>query len=235
MCKSPKVAAVIVAAGNSTRMASGISKQLIPLCGIPVIGHTLMAFEKASTVSEIVVVCRESDMKAVSEIAKEYNISKLKATVLGGSLRSESVKNGVLAAGVDIGYLAIHDGARPLVTPEAIDRASFEAFEKKAVALMVPVTDTVKVVDESGIIVDTPDRKTLRAAQTPQVFEKSLYLDALEKTKNAGVEFTDDCALVEFTGAKVYAVDGDYTNIKLTTPNDIGVAENILRSRGDYK
>ncbi len=232
MDKSPKVAAVIVAAGNSTRMASGISKQLIPLCSVPTIAHTLMAFEKAHSIFEIVVVARESDIKSIEEIARDYNINKLKEIVTGGSLRSDSVKNGVMATSEDIDYVAIHDGARPLILPEAIDRASSSALVHKAVALMVPVTDTIKVVDRKGVIVSTPERKTLRAAQTPQIFEKALYVEALEKTKNAGVEFTDDCALVEFIGAKVYAVEGDYTNIKLTTPSDIGIAENILKSRG---
>ena len=100
---------------------------------------------------------------------------------------------------------------------------------------MVPVTDTIKVVDSKGVIVGTPERKTLRAAQTPQIFEKTLYMEALEKTKSAGIEFTDDCALVEYIGAEVFSVDGDYTNIKLTTPSDVGIAENILKSRGEYK
>ena len=135
----------------------------------------------------------------------------------------------------DIDYVAIHDGARPLILPEAIDRASSSALVHKAVALMVPVTDTIKVVDSKGVIVGTPERKTLRAAQTPQIFEKTLYMEALEKTKSAGIEFTDDCALVEYIGAEVFSVDGDYTNIKLTTPSDVGIAENILKSRGEYK
>ncbi len=233
MDKTPKVAAVIVAAGNSTRMSCGISKQLIPLCGVPTIGHTLKAFERANTVSEVVVVCRESDMDSILEIAKEQNIKKLKSLVKGGALRSDSVKNGVNAASADVNFVAIHDGARPLVKVETIDRVNMHAFDRKAVALMVPVTDTIKVVNEEGMIVSTPDRKSLRAAQTPQVFEKSLYLDALDKTKSAGVEFTDDCALVEFAGTKVYVVEGDYSNIKLTTPDDIAIAENILRQRGE--
>ncbi|MDO5123434.1 MAG: 2-C-methyl-D-erythritol 4-phosphate cytidylyltransferase [Eubacteriales bacterium] len=230
MNEMKKVAAVIVAAGNSTRMGSEISKQLIPLCNIPTIGHTLMAFENAHSICEIVVVCRESDMNSIRQVAEELNITKLKALVKGGSLRSDSVRNGAKATSEDIDFLAIHDGARPLITPDAINRANCSAVEHRAVALMVPVT--VKVVDEKGVIVSTPERKTLRAAQTPQVFEKSLYMEALEKTKSAGVEFTDDCALVEFIGAKVYAVEGDYQNIKLTTPSDIAVAENFLIQRG---
>ena len=194
-----------------------------------------MAFEKAHSIYEIVVVARESDMRSIEEISRDYGISKLKGIVTGGSLRSDSVKNGVIATSQDIDYVAIHDGARPLILPEAIDRASCSALVHKAVALMVPVTDTIKVVDSKGVIVGTPERKTLRAAQTPQIFEKTLYMEALEKTKSAGIEFTDDCALVEYIGAEVFSVDGDYTNIKLTTPSDVGIAENILKSRGEYK
>ena len=228
-----KVAAVIVAAGNSTRMGCGMSKQLIPLLGIPTIGHTLMAFEKASGISTIVVVSRNSDMEKIKEIAAEYNISKFKAVVVGGDTRSESVRNGVNATGEDIDFVAIHDGARPLITPQAIERVISSAVEKRAAALAVPVTDTIKVVDENDVIVSTPQRSTLRAAQTPQVFEKALYTEALDKTRDAGVEFTDDCALVEWAGVPVTTVMGDYSNIKITTPGDVSVAENILRQRGE--
>lgn len=233
MEKTLKVAAVVVAAGNSTRMGYGMSKQLIPLLGIPTIGHTLMAFEEASCINQIVVVCRESDIERINEIAAEYNISKLKAVVTGGDTRSESVRNGVSATDEDIDFVAIHDGARPLVTPQAIGRVVSAAVEKRAAALAVPVTDTIKVVDENGFIVSTPLRSTLRAAQTPQVFEKALYTEALDKTRDAGVEFTDDCALVEWAGVPVMTVMGDYSNIKLTTPGDVSVAENILRQRGE--
>ena len=118
MDRTPKVAAVIVAAGNSTRMASGISKQLIPLCGVPVIAHTLMAFEKAHSIYEIVVVARESDMRSIEEISRDYGISKLKGIVTGGSLRSDSLKNGVIATSQDIDYVAIHEAQDPSYFPK---------------------------------------------------------------------------------------------------------------------
>lgn len=223
--------AVIVAAGNSTRMGKGMNKQLLKVCGVPVLGRTLMAFEKTPVISEIVVVCREEDMPSFKEIAEEYSISKIKTFVKGGECRSESVKNGVEATSPESQFVAIHDGARALILPEAIERSVAGAVKYRACALVVPVTDTIKVVDKDGVIVSTPERATLRAAQTPQVFERELYLDALRKTADAGVEFTDDCALVEWAGVPVHTVMGDYTNIKITTPEDLPLAESILELR----
>lgn len=229
MTLKPYVTAVVVAAGNSTRMGSAVSKQFIPLLGKPVIGYTLRAFEDADCISEVVVVCRESDMPQIKEIAKAENCTKVKAFAVGGDTRSESVCAGISLASEETTHFAIHDGARPLVLCDDISKVVAEATECDAAALAVPVTDTIKVVDESGFIVSTPMRSTLRAAQTPQVFSKSLYMKALEFTK--GEDFTDDCALVETVGAKVKIVVGAYTNIKVTTPQDIPLAEGILKER----
>ncbi len=223
------VTAVIVAAGNSTRMKSEISKQFIKLLSKPVIGHTLSAFEKAKSISEIVVVCREADRAQIEEIIMRENVTKVKAFAVGGVTRSDSVAAGIGVASDKTTHFAIHDGARPLILSEDIDKVVEAGVKNKAAALGVPVTDTIKVVDEDGFIISTPLRSTLRAAQTPQVFEKSLYLSALDKNKNA--DFTDDCALVETVGAKVLLVIGDYTNIKVTTPQDVPLAEGILRRR----
>lgn len=223
------VTAVIVAAGNSTRMQGSISKQFIPLLSKPVIAHTLSAFEAADSIKEIVIVCRECDRSQIEEISEQENCRKVKAFAIGGATRSESVTAGINAASEDTTHFAIHDGARPLILPEYIDRVVFAGIENKAAALAVPVTDTIKVVDDNGFIIDTPLRSTLRAAQTPQVFEKGLYLTALKE--NIGADFTDDCALVETVGAKVQIVIGDYTNIKVTTPQDVPLAEGILRKR----
>lgn len=228
--KKPYVAAIIVSAGNSTRMSLSISKQLIPLLGISVIGRTLMAFENAQSISEIIVVCRDSDRAEIEEIAQSLSIGKLKGFASGGATRSDSVSGGVRALSDKVTHIAIHDGARALVTTNEIDRVVMSAIEHDAATLAVPVTDTVKVVDESGVIVSTPDRATLVSAQTPQVFEKELYLRAMRSSE--GMSFTDDCALVESIGEKVYTVIGEYTNIKITTPKDIPLAEEILRQRG---
>lgn len=223
------VTAVVVAAGNSTRMKSQISKQFIKILSKTVIAHTLEAFEKAQSISEVVVVCREADRAQIEEIVKSENAAKVKAFAIGGATRSDSVTAGVRVASHKTTHFAIHDGARPLILPEDIDRVVEAGIKNKASALAVPVTDTIKTVDEDGFVVATPLRSTLRAAQTPQVFEKELYLSALEKNKNA--DFTDDCALVETVGAKVQLVIGDYTNIKVTTPQDVPLAEGILRKR----
>ncbi len=225
----PYVSAVVVAAGNSTRMGSVISKQFIPLLGKPIIAYTLSAFENSESVDEVVVVCRESDMQQIKEIAINENCTKVKAFVVGGATRSESVFSGISATSENTTHFAIHDGARPLVKPSDIDNVVNAAVECDAAALAVPVTDTIKIVDSDGFIKHTPLRASLRAAQTPQVFKKSLYLQALDFTN--GADFTDDCALVECIGAKVKIVVGDYTNIKVTTPQDIPLAEGILMDR----
>ncbi len=223
------VTAVVVAAGNSTRMKSEISKQFMRILSKPVIAHTLLAFEKAQSISEVVVVCREADRAQIEEIVKKENAAKVRAYAVGGATRSDSVTAGIKAASEQTTHFAIHDGARPLILPEDIDRVVEAGINNKASALAVPVTDTIKIVDDDGFIVATPLRSTLRAAQTPQVFEKELYLTALQK--NVGADFTDDCALVETVGAKVQIVIGDYTNIKVTTPQDVPLAEGILRRR----
>lgn len=227
--KKTFVTAIIVAAGNSTRMGMVTSKQFIPLLGKPAISYTFNAFEVAETIDEVVVVCRECDMQEIKDIATKEDCKKITSYVLGGATRSESVKAGITAADDKATHFAIHDGARALILPCDIERVVKEAIAFDAAALGVPVTDTIKVVDEKGYIVSTPVRSTLRGAQTPQVFAKDLYLSALENTQ--GEDFTDDCALVETVGAKVKIVDGDYTNIKLTTMQDVPLAEGILKRR----
>ena len=229
MEKNIHVTAVIVAAGNSTRMNATISKQFIPLHSMPVIAHTLRAFEESEGISEVVIVCRDSDRTQIEYIVSQENFTKVAAYAPGGATRSDSVAAGISASSERTTHFAIHDGARPLILPEDIDRVVLAGINNGAAALAVPVTDTIKVVDDEGFIIDTPLRSTLRAAQTPQVFEKDLYLSALQN--NIGNDFTDDCALVETVGAKVQIVIGDYTNIKVTTPQDIPLAEGILSKR----
>ncbi len=229
MEKNIHVTAVIVAAGNSTRMNATISKQFIPLHSKPVIAHTLRAFEESENINEVVIVCRESDRTQIEYIVSQENLTKVASYAPGGATRSDSVAAGISASSERTTHFAIHDGARPLILPEDIDRVVLAGINNCAAALAVPVTDTIKVVDDEGFIIDTPLRSTLRAAQTPQVFEKDLYLSALQK--NIGKDFTDDCALVETVGAKVQIVIGDYTNIKVTTPQDIPLAEGILSKR----
>ena len=220
------VSAIIVAAGNSTRMGTGESKQLIRLKGEPVIKHTLWAFEISDVIDSVVVVCREKEEKEIKTIIKKSGFGKVKAVVYGGQTRDASVKNGVQACDERTTHFAVHDGARPLVSDEDIRAVVNEAIKSKAAALGTLVTDTIKVVDGENIIVDTPDRSALRAVQTPQVFEKNLYLKALREGRRKGV--TDDCQLVESIGGRVKIVIGSEKNIKLTTQNDIAIAEMYL-------
>ena len=225
------VTAIIVAAGNSTRMGLGYSKQFIPLLGEPVIKHTLMAFERSEIIDSVVVVCRPQDEDDIRGVIESAGISKVKALVHGGKERDESVRNGISAADSRTEYFAIHDGARPLVSGRDIENVVQAAFECGAAALGALVTDTIKTVDSENTIIGTPDRDTLRAVQTPQVFEKGLYLRALENAADKALKVTDDCKLVESIGESVKIVISLEPNIKLTTKSDIIFAQAILKER----
>lgn len=220
------VSAVVVAAGNSTRM--GANKQLLMLGDRPVIAHTLAAFQCSPVIREIVLVTRTEDSDALRALAAQHGITKLTAVVAGGAERQESVANGVAACSAEAAYFAIHDGARPLITPELIATVVEAAQRDGAAAAAVRVKDTVKVADENGFIVDTPDRAMLWNVQTPQVFERTLYLNALEQARQQGISVTDDCRLAEAAGYPVRLVEGSYANLKITTPEDIRIAEGWL-------
>lgn len=227
--------AVVVAAGNSERMALGCSKQFIPLCGLPVIVHTLSAFEAANFIDSVVVVCRQDDFKELRRCIKESNIKKVTGIVKGGATRQESVAAGVAAVPKDAAYLAIHDGARALITPEEINRVVQDCFYHKAASLAVPVKDTIKVADKDAFVLSTPNRSFLWAVQTPQVFERVLYQSAIEQARNLGTSYTDDCQLIENLGIPVHLCRGEYTNIKITTKEDIYIAEAIVKDREELK
>lgn len=223
------ISAVIVSAGNSTRMG-GINKQFLELEGVPVIAHSISAFQKSEYVDEIVIVTRESDIKEIQNLVKKYNFPKVIAIVCGGETRQLSVYNGVINTSKNTHIVAIHDGARPLVTVEVIEETIKAAAEFGAAATGVKVKDTVKFVDDNNNIINTPDRAYMRFIQTPQVFDKELYLDAMNTVENSK-DFTDDCKLLEAYGKTVKFVDGDYENIKITTPEDIELAESYLKRR----
>lgn len=226
-----RVSAVIVGAGSSTRMGKAISKQLIKLMNTEVIVHTLMAFEQSRLVNNVVVVCRNEDTEAIEKLIELYGITKVTALTAGGSTRQQSVLKGVNIVKNTADLIAIHDGARPLVLPKDIDRAVENACIYKAAALGVAVKDTIKVVNHDGCIVDTPDRSTLVSIQTPQIFETKLYVKAAAAAEKQGRDYTDDCQLIEALGQRVYVTEGSYTNIKVTTPEDIILAEGILSNR----
>lgn len=225
------VSAVIVAAGGSVRMGIADSKQFIPLLSQPAIEYTLKAFQKCHLIKEIVIVCREQDNDRINKIIELNGFSKVSKLVKGGDSRADSVRNGIGACSESAKYYAIHDGARPLITVEEIERVVEAAFDTGAATLGTSVKDTIKVVDGFNNIESTPIRSQLRAVQTPQVFERDLYRFALENAGDNIINFTDDCSLIENMGGEVLVVKGNEENIKLTTPIDIVIAESILKSR----
>jgi 2-C-methyl-D-erythritol 4-phosphate cytidylyltransferase len=225
----PFVTAVIVAAGNSTRMG-GVNKQFLLIDGVPVLIRTLSAFSESNMVDEIVIAAREEDVPKMYAMIKEYKVLKVTDIVKGGKTRQESVFNAIRRSSPLSEYFAIHDGARPLVTGKIIEDTVREAFLTGAAATGVKVKDTVKVVNEKGIITSTPDRNYLWAVHTPQVFERRLYLSAIDNVINSEM-FTDDCRLLEEYGTEVKMVEGSYENIKITTPEDTDIAQAILYRR----
>lgn len=229
----PFVTAVIVAAGRSVRMGTGKNKQFLQLCGVETIARTLSAFEESRYVREVVVVINRFDIGRIGEILAEYGFMKVTHVVAGGETRQQSAALGLKAVNESSEYIAVHDGARPLVTPECVDRVIETAFKTGAASAAVKVKDTLKIADENGIVQSTPDRSRLWAVQTPQVFKLDIYRDALNKAIAAGTDYTDDCQLIETAGGRVSLVEGEYTNIKITTPDDIAYAEAIIRLRGD--
>ena len=226
------VSAVIAAAGNSTRMGGGKSKQFLDLLGKPAVSYTLSAFQNCDLVNEIIFVCRLQDRDELLSVVNTYGISKFKCAVNGGETRAQSVNNGISELNEKATHILIHDGARPLILPDEISKTVLKAFECSACAIGIPVVDTIKVVSKNGEILSTPDRKSLFAVQTPQVFEKELYFKAICNSENLGEEITDDCKLIEMLGEKVCVVCAESENFKLTSPEDILYAEAVLKKRG---
>ena len=219
--------AVIVAAGSASRMG-GIDKVMAPLGGEPMILRTVRAFEDCEAVKEIVIVTREDLMGPIAELCSGF--TKIRSVVQGGSSRQESVKLGLLAFSKEVRLAAVHDGARPLVSVELIDKVIRAAHSYGAAAPAIPVKDTIKIF-EGGFIAATPDRSTLRAVQTPQVMDRDLLLGALEKAEQEGTALTDDCSAVEHIGMRVRLVEGEERNLKVTTPLDLKIAELLLEEK----
>ena len=224
----PTAVAVIVAAGSGKRMNCETNKQFILINGIPVLAHTLMRFQEAETIDEIVIVTRREDILSVSDIVREFNITKAKNIVPGGLMRSDSVMCG-LSQIKNQSIVAIHDGARPFVSITKINELISAAAECDAVAPAVPLKDTVKIVDALDRILSTPDRNSLRAIQTPQVFKTHLIKEAYAFAEKESFKGTDDCSVAEYAQIPVHIIDGEYTNIKITTPEDLPFAEAILK------
>lgn len=220
-----ELGAVIVAAGTSSRM-QGADKQLLDLEGMPVVIRSLQAFDSLQQVGELVLVCREQETARMWELARRFGVKKLSQIVAGGATRQDSAFAGVRALG-GWGYVAIHDGARPFVSGEVILSCLAAAKAHRAALAAAPVKDTIKRADENGFVAATPPRDGLYIAQTPQVFERALYWQAMEKAQREGRQYTDDCQLIEALGQRCFLSPGSYLNFKITTPEDLLMAQAI--------
>ena len=216
--------AVIVAAGSASRMG-GIDKVMAELGGEPMIRRTVRAFQNSDAITSIVIVTREDLIRPISALCRDMD--KVVAVVAGGSSRQESVHLGLNALPKGTMLAAVHDGARPMISWEVIDRTVRAANTYGAAAPAIPVKDTIKVV-QGGLVKETPDRATLQAVQTPQVFDFDLLRGALKKAETDGAQVTDDCSAVERLGMKIKIVEGDERNLKVTTPLDLKIAELLL-------
>lgn len=234
-----KSVAVVLAAGSGSRMKTDVKKQYMEIGGKPLIYYSLKAFEE-SAVDDIILVVSRGDVDYVkSEIVQKYDFDKVKAVVEGGLARYHSVRLGLMAADADCDYAFIHDGARPFINRDIIMRAMSAVREYKAVVVGMPAKDTIKIADEKGFAAGTPDRDLVWVIQTPQVFSYNMILDLYKRLDreegeliNKGINITDDAMVVEyFTDTRVKLIEGSYDNIKITTPEDIAVAESILKRR----
>lgn len=223
--------AIIVAAGNSTRMGKGYSKIFEPILGKPSIFYTLKAFENNDLINEIIVVCKQNDKENLKNIIFENNITKFKSFAPGGKTRQKSVFNGLNKISKNTDFLVVHDAARILITDEIITNVIKDAHVNKFSIPCVAVKDTIKIVNTDGFVEETPNRSNLFQVQTPQVFEKISYEKAINLTIANGKDYTDDSQLLENAGFKVHIAHGSYENMKLTTVDDIPVFENILKKR----
>lgn len=218
--------AILVAAGSSTRM--GENKMFLMLDGAPVIAKSLEALEQTPEIMQIVVVCKGEDIGDVKEIIDTFGFSKVSDIVAGGATRQQSVQRGLDSVLEESEYLLIHDGARPLVTSDIISCVIADAETHGGATASVASKDTIKIADESGFVAATPNREKVFLTQTPQVFEKNTYLQAMDKAVKSGKDYTDDCQLFEQAGKKVYLSAGSYKNIKLTTPEDLYIAQTLI-------
>lgn len=226
--RRPYVSAVIVAGGSGARF--GGDKLMAELDGMPVLARTLLVFEDSPMIDEIVVVARWEALNDVGRLCVEREITKASLVVPGGATRALSCYAGVMSVSPRAGIIAIHDGARPLVTEQIIEDAVWAAYRHTAAVPAVPLRDTVKKAQE-GVVTETPDRGSLYAVQTPQCFQAELIRSALMDAAKNAPEITDDCQAVERIGGKIFLTEGSEENIKITTPLDISLGQVILERR----
>ena len=227
--RKPLVGAVIAAGGMAQRM-QGIDKQQLVIGGVPVLARSILALGQVEQVGEIVVVTKPELFETLEDWKEQYHLPPF-LLAAGGSTRQQSVQAGVAMLSEQVEYVAIHDGARPFATRELIERCLQSAIEHGAATAAVRAKDTIKVSAQDGSIESTPDRSRLYLTQTPQIFSLELYKKAVRQAQQEKLDFTDDCQLVEHIGQKVWLSEGDYQNIKITTPEDMVLAEAIARQQ----
>ena len=224
-----KVCALIPAAGKGSRMAHSVKKPYLKLAQKPIVAHTIQRFEQNSAVDAIYLIVDRDDFSMChTAVLHPYRFTKVQDLVEGGETRQMSVYNGIRALSADVDFVIVHDGVRPFVTDEIIFECLTVADECGAAVAAVPVKDTIKVADQDGFIVQTPERDQLWAVQTPQVFRKSLLEEAHQAAQTRQLTATDDASLVEQLGFPVKLVNGSYANLKITTPIDLRVAEVLI-------
>ena len=226
-----KIGIVIPAAGQGKRMGAGCNKQFLKLRGQTILVHTIRLFQDSSHVSEIVIVGSEGDISTIEELVHQHSFNKVKAICEGGVQRQDSVHAGVQALGPTIQRIVVHDGARPLLTLQAFHKFLRETEEFTAAIMVIPVKDTVKQVDPLGKVLKTLPRDSLCAVQTPQIFDRRVLEEAHHQALSASYYGTDDASLLEWMGYSVQVVEGLQENIKVTTPEDLWLAERIIAMR----
>ena len=227
-----KVVAIVPAAGAGKRLGLGINKAFAILRGAPLLVHCLHMLEKTKLVTEAIVVLAPAEVEEGEQLLTSYQPEYFPAlpikVVAGGKERQDSVANALAAVPDDAAYIAVHDGARPFAGRAVFERTLVAAKEQGAAIAAVPVKNTIKVVDASGVVVDTPMRSTLVAVQTPQIFRASLLKEAYAALAVKPAAVTDDASVVELLGHRVVVAQGRYENIKITTPEDLVLAEHFL-------
>ncbi len=231
--KSRTTAAIIVAGGSSTRMGGETPKQFLDLCGMPVVVHTMRAYEESEYIDQIYIVARAEDVKDViyEKYAEKFSITKFKLCVAGGKTRQESVLKGIEALSDDVKFVAIADAARPLTTVETINSVCLAAYRYSAASAGCPAVDTIKTIDNHKMITGTVERATAWQAATPQAFSLPLYRAAAYSALDEGFECTDDNSLVERLDRHVKMIDCGRYNIKITEKTDLLLAQTLLESR----
>lgn len=228
-----RVVAIVPAAGHGHRMNHNVSKQYLPLGGKPILVHTLGALARSPLIDDIFLVVQEDKVGYCQhELLPQYEVQKVRAVITGGPTRQDSVYNGLRQLTVECDVVLVHDSVRPFVTERMVQESVEETVRSGAAVVAVPMKDTIKVTKSQGIVEKTLARDNLWAVQTPQVFQRSLIQDAYEKAFREGFRATDDATLVERLGHPVKIVEGSPDNLKITTPEDLMMAEVILRERG---